>query len=163
MHRKTIKVFINNNASVYSVDEFNESFKDFKVIEAAGGLVFNAEQHLLIIHRLGYWDLPKGKIDKGETPKQAALREVEEECGIGKLKIYKEVETTYHTYNLNGKDILKKTYWFLMTTEDDSELIPQTDEHIEQAIWANKDSLRKLNEQDAYALILDLIHSSMDL
>ena len=54
----------------------------FKVVEAAGGIVLNAKDEVLMIHRLGQWDLPKGKVDMGETIEQAATREVSEECGI---------------------------------------------------------------------------------
>ena len=52
-------------------------------IIAAGGLVTNENNELLMIFRRGKWDLPKGKLDKGETIEECAIREVEEETGIG--------------------------------------------------------------------------------
>ena len=92
-----------------------------------------------MIYRNNKWDLPKGKIEKGENPKQCALREVEEETGVGKLKIIENAcEKTYHTYKEDGKDILKKTYWYTMYTDWNGHLIPQSKEGINIACWVNK-------------------------
>ncbi len=113
----------------------------FKVIEAAGGLVKNKKGEYLFIFRNGKWDLPKGKLDKGETVRAAALREVEEECGIGKLKIVKELNSTYHTYHEKEKAILKRTYWFEMSCEDDTNLVPQQEEGITEVKWLSKNEL----------------------
>ncbi|MBK9671561.1 MAG: NUDIX domain-containing protein [Bacteroidetes bacterium] len=66
-------------------------------IEAAGGIVKNKQGQLLFIFRHGKWDLPKGKIEKGENEQDAALREVEEECGIAELTLQKKLTTTFHT------------------------------------------------------------------
>lgn len=81
----------------------------YTLIEAAGGLVKNEEDKYLVIFRRGKWDLPKGKLDYDETPEQAAVREVEEECGIGQLRILKALPATFHTYPEGGKRILKNT------------------------------------------------------
>ena len=106
----------------------------FKVIEAAGGVVFNQKKEVLVIFRRDFWDLPKGKIDKGESPEKAAVREVQEETGLENVILGKHILNTYHTYELKDKRILKKTYWYEMKTTD-IELIPQTEEDIEQAEW----------------------------
>ena len=106
----------------------------FKVIEAAGGVVFNEKEEVLVIFRREFWDLPKGKIDKGESPEEAAVREVQEETGLKNILLGKHILDTYHTYELKGKRILKKTYWFEMKTTD-MQLIPQQEEDIEQAEW----------------------------
>ena len=50
-------------------------------VPAAGGLLTNDQGELLCIHRLGHWDLPKGKLEPGEILEEAAAREVQEECG----------------------------------------------------------------------------------
>ena len=118
----------------------------FKVIEAAGGLVKNKKGEYLFIFRNEKWDLPKGKLDKGETAKNAAVREVEEECGVGKLKIVKELESTYHTYHEEEKAILKKTYWFEMSCEDDAKLVPQKEEGITEVKWLSKNELDQFYE-----------------
>lgn len=106
-----------------------------KVVEAAGGVVKNSEGKILLIFRNGKWDLPKGKIEKGETPQKAAVREVEEECGISGLKISRELPPSYHTYKDGDKLILKKTHWFEMTTSDNSKLVPQHEEGITRVEW----------------------------
>lgn len=108
---------------------------NFKLIEAAGGCVFNAQDELLVIYRRGSWDLPKGKIDPGETPEQAAVREVEEETGIGEISLGNFLGHTYHTYrDPKERRILKRTYWYRMQTPQ-SNLTPQTEEDIEIAEW----------------------------
>ena len=132
----------------------------FKVIEAAGGLVKNKKGEYLFIFRNGKWDLPKGKIEKGEGIKTAAIREVEEECGIGKLKIVKELESTYHTYHAEEKAILKRTYWFEMLCEDDSKLIPQKEEGITDVKWIAKKDLQEVNENtfDSIKEVMKNVH-----
>lgn len=106
----------------------------FRVLEAAGGYVLNMRQELLVFYRRHSWDLPKGKIDPGETPQQAAVREVQEETGLRKLHLEGFLTHTYHTYPLKGERILKKTWWYRMSTPD-MELTPQTEEDIEEVRW----------------------------
>ncbi len=106
----------------------------FKVLEAAGGYVLNAQGELLVFYRRGSWDLPKGKIDKGETPEQAAVREVQEETGLLNIDLGSFLAHTYHTYEEKGKRILKKTWWYRMQTTD-TQLVPQTEEDIEEIRW----------------------------
>jgi mutator protein MutT len=106
----------------------------YKPIEAAGGVVFNENGELLVIFRRDFWDLPKGKIDKGETPEQAAIREVQEETGLDKVDLSKHIIDTFHTYTHKDKRILKKTYWYAMKTSE-KKLIPQVTEDIEKAEW----------------------------
>ncbi|MBL0047801.1 MAG: NUDIX domain-containing protein [Bacteroidetes bacterium] len=114
-------------------------FSIFKVIEAAGGIVKNKEGKILFIFRHGKWDLPKGKIEKGEKEKEAALREVEEECGIGDLSLEEKFTITYHTYHLKGETCLKISHWYKMKYSGNSMLlIPQLEEGITDARWMNK-------------------------
>ncbi|MDO9275627.1 MAG: NUDIX domain-containing protein [Lutibacter sp.] len=110
----------------------------FKSQKAAGGKVLNANNEVLFIYRFNKWDLPKGKLDKGESITECAVREVEEECGITNLQILKPLETTYHIYQEKGNTILKKTYWFLMHTDFVGELTPQSEEGIEQVVFKNE-------------------------
>lgn len=112
----------------------------FTLIAAAGGKVRNLKKELLWIKRLGKWDFPKGKIEEGETIETAAVREVEEECGIVDLQILKPLPSTYHIYKLKNSLILKQTFWFEMKTSDNSELVPQLEEDIEQAVWMSEEN-----------------------
>lgn len=125
----------------------SESWQDFKrcfkLIQAAGGRVMNTKGEMLWIKRLGVWDLPKGKIEKGEKTELAAVREVEEECGISQLQIKKVLPNTYHMYKLEDQTILKETIWFEMQTTDHSELTPQVEEAIEAAVWVDQKDLKE--------------------
>jgi 8-oxo-dGTP pyrophosphatase MutT (NUDIX family) len=110
-------------------------FQDlYKVLEAAGGYVQNAQHELLVFYRRGSWDMPKGKIDPGESPEQAAIREVQEETGLVNVSLGDFLAHTYHTYEEKGKRILKKTWWYRMQTAD-TVLVPQTEEDIEEIHW----------------------------
>lgn len=132
-------------------------FELFRVVEAAGGLVVNRQSEVLLIFRLDHWDLPKGKIDAGETQKQAALREVREETGLGSVSIVKKMHTTHHIYRTpSNKRILKPSYWYLMSTPE-MDLTPQYSENIEKAVWVASDH-RLLNKyRPVYPSILSLL------
>jgi 8-oxo-dGTP pyrophosphatase MutT (NUDIX family) len=118
-------------------------------IPAAGGLVQNSDDSLLFIKRLGVWDLPKGKIEQNETPESAAIREVEEECGLSGLKIIRQLDSTFHIYRSPYLDfpdnlVLKETKWFLMSIEGEQTLVPQLEENIEEVRWFQLDQLDKV-------------------
>lgn len=130
--------------------------KVFKLIYAAGGLIQKDDAYLFIF-RLKKWDLPKGKIDMGESPEEAAIRECEEECGITKLTITKTLDPTYHIYEHKGVYALKKTYWYAMTTEHSGNLVPQLEENIEQVVWYNKTQITNTVIANTYPAILDVI------
>jgi 8-oxo-(d)GTP phosphatase len=107
--------------------------KQFTIIKAAGGLVVKDDKFLLI-YRQGKWDLPKGKLERGEKTKKAAIREVEEECNI-RVKRGPKICSTWHTYTRNNKKVLKKNSWYLMTILDEKNMAPQTEEDIEEVRW----------------------------
>ena len=110
----------------------------FRNIEAAGGLVKNEKGAYLFIFRNGKWDLPKGKREKGEGINECAVREVEEECGIKGLSIIKKLPSTFHTYYLEERAVLKQTYWYEMECSDNSKLKPQKEEGITKVKWIKK-------------------------
>jgi len=119
-------------------------FKDnFKIIEAAGGIVFNEKEESLWIYRNDKWDLPKGKIEKGEEKTVAALREVQEECGIKELQISKFIATTYHIYRYKDELILKFTYWYKMLSNTKQKLVPQIEEGITEVKWISRTNSKK--------------------
>ena len=109
--------------------------RHFSIVEAAGGLVRHQDGRFLFIYRNDKWDLPKGRIEKNESIRIAAVREVEEETGVDGLEIVKPLIETFHVFNRNGKYKLKKTFWFEMKTASTVTLTPQLNEGIEQAVW----------------------------
>ena len=117
---------------------------NYKLIEAAGGLVENQKSEWLFIYRNGMWDLPKGKLEKGESIEECAVREVAEECGIEEPTIVKPLSPTFHTYELKGQRILKKTHWYLMKSVDNSKLVPQTEEGIVEVKWVSRERAEEL-------------------
>jgi len=127
-----------------------------KLIDAAGGFVKNSRGELLMIFRNGKWDLPKGKLEKGETPEVAAVREVEEECGIGELTITKTLAPTFHTYILKERIVLKKTFWFEMFCADKRELIPQIEEGITEVKWMSQKDVARAME-NTFLSIKDVV------
>lgn len=140
---------------------FHEFGSHFLTIEAAGGLVFDPANHLLMIYRRGFWDLPKGKIDPGESPEGAGVREVEEETGVSDITLQSFFETTYHTYkDGKGRRVLKKTYWYVMRGSNQL-LTPQAEEDIEEAKWIDGQEMIKLKSL-TYPNIRDLIDKWMD-
>ena len=140
------------------LDSLTQFFKHFKYIVAAGGLVKKKEAYLFIF-RNGYWDLPKGKVEKGESIITAAQREIMEECGLqNPPKIERELSTSYHVYCMKGKSYFKKTHWFEMSYTGDEILHPQLEEGISEVVWLTKlEYQSKLKE--SFDSIRDLISS----
>jgi 8-oxo-dGTP pyrophosphatase MutT (NUDIX family) len=114
---------VGENAVVQALKE------TFRMAPAAGGIIMK-DGKIVSIVRKGIPDLPKGHVEQGETPEEAALREVEEETGIGNLKIVKALPTTWHCYLEHEEWTLKPTYWYLMSTIEDIQPKPQTEEGI---------------------------------
>lgn len=121
-----------------------ENFKKFcKIVEASGGIVYNVSNNILFIHRFGKWDLPKGKIEKGESIEEAALREVEEETALKELNITDFVGDTYHIYREKDNTIvLKITHWFKMDYNGNQQPVPQIEEGIKKAEWLSYNDIQ---------------------
>ena len=134
-------------------------FKKFTLIQAAGGLVKNSENRILMIFRLGKWDLPKGKLDKGEELEDCAIREVEEETGLKNVKLNSPLLVTYHTYHEGTKFILKESHWFTMTIIGSQKLIPQTEEDIFDIKWIGTDEVNSYLPK-SFPLISDIIEAA---
>lgn len=114
----------------------------FRWIEAAGGIIKDKAGKILLIHRRGHWDLPKGKIDEGETPQVAAVREIREETGLSQLIELEACSPTYHIYPMQEHWFLKKTHWFQYEMRTDQPLLLQTEEDITDARWMDTDEIR---------------------
>jgi 8-oxo-dGTP pyrophosphatase MutT (NUDIX family) len=124
---------------------------DQSIITAAGGLVQNIEGAFLLIYRRGYWDLPKGKLDSGESIPECAIREVKEETGLQTLLLGPYICMTKHTYfdTWLQKDVVKETHWYSMKASavDMETLVPQTEEDIEKIDWVTIELLPKYLNQ----------------
>lgn len=139
------------------LDQLQKAFwKHFTIIKAGGGLVKNDQGKLLMIFRRGKWDLPKGKLDPGETLEQCALREVEEETGISQLEILSQAGITFHVYDEYGKHILKESYWYHMRAKGDQTPVAQAEEQITDITWASEDEVES-NLRNSFPLIRDLL------
>jgi 8-oxo-dGTP pyrophosphatase MutT (NUDIX family) len=159
-----IKYFQNkiDKSILYHPDE-KEILKKIKekipVQKAGGGVVYNNEGKILFILRNGKWDLPKGGTEKNENMESTAMREVEEETGVNKLKINRKLPKTYHIFKRNGKYRLKITTWFEMSTNFEGELNGQVEEGIEQVVWMDKKQIKQAME-NSYENIKLLIHEA---
>ncbi|OOV16571.1 NUDIX hydrolase [Flavobacterium sp. LM4] len=143
-----VKIFQNKiqKAYLYHPDE-KEIMKTLKakipVNKAGGGLVYNKKGEVLFIFRNGKWDLPKGGTEKGEEIEDTAMREVEEETGVGKLRITNKLQKTYHVFKRNGKYKLKITHWFEMHTDFEGTPQGQLEEGIEKVAWLNPEQIKE--------------------
>lgn len=117
-----------------------------KLVKAAGGLVLNQREELLLIYRRGHWDLPKGKLDEGESIEECALREVKEETGLENISAGKHIGTTVHNYHELGDQIRKETSWYMMYATGEQETIPQIEEDITEVRWVKRGDLAQYLE-----------------
>ncbi|MEN9300206.1 MAG: hypothetical protein RLZZ429_2519 [Bacteroidota bacterium] len=129
-----------------------------QTIIAAGGLVLNEKNDILMIFRRGKWDLPKGKLDEGEKIEDCAVREVMEETGLTQLDLGRLLVITQHTYfdQWIKKDVIKQTHWYLMKASLDQPLVPQTTEDIESIEWVSKSQLSERLE-NSYDTIVEVV------
>ncbi|MEP7111591.1 MAG: NUDIX domain-containing protein [Ferruginibacter sp.] len=137
-------------------------FKYFKLIEAAGGIVQNDKKEILFIYRLNKWDLPKGKVEKGENFEQCAKREVEEETGVTGLTLKDKIGETYHTYNAFGKHYLKISHWYYLTCLRTVNLVPQAEENITAVKWVKTKDIKE-PMANTYASIKDIMSKFFDI
>jgi 8-oxo-dGTP pyrophosphatase MutT (NUDIX family) len=141
------------------LEELKKAFyKKFTIIQAGGGLVRNEKGEILLIYRRGKWDLPKGKLDKGEKIEDCAVREVEEETGLEKVKLQSPLMVTYHTYHEGARYILKESHWFTMKVKGDQRLVPQTEEDIHDIRWVDPAGLAEY-KKNSFPSVVDVLES----
>ncbi len=128
----------------------------FEPVHAGGGVVKNEEGAILLIYRRGKWDLPKGKLDEGETIEECSLREVIEETGLKRVSLGEKICDTYHIYKQKGNYYLKCTAWYHMTGTKEDVLEPQEEEKIEDVRWVSESGLPELLK-DTYEGIKDVL------
>ena len=131
-------------------------YEYYTPISAAGGLIENAQGDYLFIFRRGKWDLPKGKMDEGESALETAVREIEEETGVTGLELIAPLPDSYHVYEAFKKKWLKTTHWFHFKTTFVGKLIPQTEEDITEIRWVKKEELYMV-KANTYPAIMDLL------
>ncbi len=142
-----------------SVGESWDCFtRQFEFVQAAGGLVVNNAGEILFIFRHGRWDLPKGKVEENEDLPAAAVREVEEECGISGFTLGEKLISTWHTYLQNGTPMLKGTEWYLMHFSGTQKPRPQLEEGITDTKWIGLSGLREV-ERNTYPSVLDVVNT----
>jgi 8-oxo-dGTP pyrophosphatase MutT (NUDIX family) len=154
-----VKVIKNNPEELLTLSDLDglNFFSQLKFVEAAGGIVYHTKLNkYLFIHRLGKWDLPKGKLDQEENPEKAAAREIREECGISGIQLIKPLTATYHTYQLHNDTWYKKTYWYYFEYDKYELLAPQTNEGITIARWFSKEEFDRILA-NTYGNIADVV------
>lgn len=139
-------------------DDFKKFCSEFVIIEAGGGLIRNKEGQYLFIYRHNKWDLPKGKLDKGEKPDAASIRECQEECGIKQIELKEFLTHTYHIYSYKGEWAIKKTHWYMMES-DEKNLTPQLEESITEVAWKSKSDIPEMLT-NTYQNIMDVLEKA---
>lgn len=149
------KVYFGNKSQIIKNEqELSNLLEEYTYIQAAGGIVHNTRGQILMIFRMGVWDFPKGKVEKGESTEETAVREVFEETGI-KARITKTKPfSVFHTYDTYGPKMLKETLWYEMEAESGL-TVPQTEEQIFEAIWVNSEQVAK-NLENSYASLKEV-------
>ena len=132
-----------------------------ELIIAAGGIVENEEGKILFQFRRGKWDLPKGKLDKGETIEECAVREVEEETGLINIQLGELIGITKHLYTEHEVEIEKETYWFAMKVSGEQKLVPQAEEDITELKWVSEHELQPYLS-DTFANIIEIVEKYYD-
>lgn len=135
------------------IEQAWENFqKNFKVVVAGGGLVVNPDDGILFIYRSNVWDLPKGRVEEGESIEETAVREVEEECGISNLELQSYLITTYHLFFMDNILQMKVTHWYFMKSDFYENLTPQLEEGITKVVFKNKKQVAEA-QKNTYANI----------
>lgn len=153
-----------NLVNIFSDDietVWTKFLKYYKHIQAAGGIVRNPKDDYLFIFRLGKWDLPKGKMEEGESREESAIREIEEECSLTNLELKRFLMPTFHIYFLR-EYIIKETFWFEVFYDGVKLPLPQTEEGIESVEWRKESEIPQLLE-NSYPNIKLLMDNYLNL
>ena len=141
-------------------DLLSEIKESIPVVQAAGGVVRNAKDKLLMIRRNSTWDLPKGKLEQCESIEECALREVSEETGVESLRLEDFQKTTYHVFRRGGEFRLKEVFWYQMYCDFEGPFAPQQNEGITDVRWMGQKKLEKISGK-TYQNIRELIQAHL--
>lgn len=124
---------------------------------SAGGIVFRRDGdrtfYLLIRDSYRNWGFPKGHLEEGEGPAEAALREVGEETGLAELELRAPVETIEWEFRFRGRRIHKTCHFFLIETPD-RRTSPLRAEGITACRWASFEQAERLIAYDNARAVL---------
>ena len=125
---------------------------------SAGGVVIKDNEKsleiLLIKDRFGHWTWPKGHIEDGETPQEAALREISEETGLSDLEIVEQIGEQRYSFIKDDKEISKKVTIFLVKYQGEGSFKVQTSE-IDSAVWYSPEEAVEMIEYNGSKDILN--------
>ncbi len=108
-----------------------------RIIEISAGGIVSAKGKILVLQTLsGEWVLPKGKLEAGESPAEAAVREAREEAGV-LTTVVRELESTRYTRELASRPVEKTVHWFLMEATDTR--VEVTEREFRVAEWLTVD------------------------
>lgn len=126
--------------------------------KSCGIVVFREELpqrlYLLLHYEEGHWDFPKGHIEKDETEKEAAFREVYEETGIPELDfelVHGFRERIEYSFMQSGRKIDKEVFFFLGRTGTDR--ITLSREHVGFEWLPYEDAMRRLTYENARGVL----------
>lgn len=162
---KLLQKFDNSNKLYVISDDPGQAFRRFcsemETVEAAGGIIERADGTVLMMFRRGWWDLPKGHVEKNETHEATALREATEETGLHDMHIVRPLLSTWHFYQMHGHWEMKRTWWYLMSYTGFEQPIPQTEEGITEIRWCNH-AERKLLAAGTFGTIREVFAAYND-
>jgi len=126
---------------------------------SAGGVVFRRSpegepRFLLIRDSYRNWGFPKGHLEVGEPPADAARREVAEETGLRELVLHGPIRVIDWYFRFRGKTIHKYCHFFLFESKH-GEPVPQTDEGISDCAWYSPDDARRAISYDNARTVLE--------
>ena len=110
--------------------------------------------HCLVIRdRYGQWGLPKGHLEDGESSKQAALREVNEETGLSDLELSEQLGVTGWSFHAKGSVVHKSGTFYLMYSEE-GDPMPQLEEGITECVWVPAhEACSKIKYKNLYQIL----------
>jgi len=119
---------------------------------SAGAVVFHRKdgkiEYLLLRYEAGHWEFPRGNIEKGETEKEAAIREAKEETGIADLTFvdgFKEKSAWF--FKREGKTVHKEATYFLAETKQKDVIL--SSEHVDHAWLPFEEAVEKVTFKNA--------------